>query len=152
MDISQQLYIDGAWRDGQGAPFASRSPATREVVWEGASASAEDVERAVMAARRAFGAFAMRVARLWDGQRLCSVYTNAGRRERGIDRTSTRAWAAGTGEWAWTTSNEPSSMSRPSRRSHRGSGLWLFASGEARDVGADVAAGCGHARRHVGRL
>jgi succinylglutamic semialdehyde dehydrogenase len=57
MDISQQLYIDGAWRDGQGAPFASRSPATREVVWEGASASAEDVERAVMAARRAFGAW-----------------------------------------------------------------------------------------------
>ena len=39
-----------------------------------------------------------------------------------------------------------------SRRGHRGSGLWLFASGEASDVGAYVAAGCGHARRHVGRL
>jgi succinylglutamic semialdehyde dehydrogenase len=57
MDISQQLFIDGAWRDGRGAPFSSRSPATDEVVWEGASASAEDVEHAVMAARRAFGAW-----------------------------------------------------------------------------------------------
>ncbi|WP_438393369.1 succinylglutamate-semialdehyde dehydrogenase [Caballeronia sp. DA-9] len=52
--ISTQLFIDGAWSDGGGAPFASRNPGNGEVVWEGASASAQDVDRAVLAARRAF--------------------------------------------------------------------------------------------------
>src|ERR1700731_3353213 len=51
--ISTQLFIDGAWSDGSGAPFASRNPGNGEVVWEGASAAAHDVERAVLSARGA---------------------------------------------------------------------------------------------------
>ncbi|TAM52955.1 MAG: succinylglutamate-semialdehyde dehydrogenase [Paraburkholderia sp.] len=47
-------YIDGQWCEGGGASFASRNPGTDTVVWEGKSASANDVERAVASARRAF--------------------------------------------------------------------------------------------------
>lgn len=52
-----ELFIDGAWRDGAGPVFASRNPGTGEPVWEGAGASADDVERAVASARRAFAAW-----------------------------------------------------------------------------------------------
>jgi len=57
MEISNQLYIGGAWAEGKGAPFASRNPATDERVWEGRSADAADVDRAVTAARRAFASW-----------------------------------------------------------------------------------------------
>ncbi|MDG0022676.1 succinylglutamate-semialdehyde dehydrogenase [Trinickia sp. Y13] len=47
-------YIDGQWCEGRGPSFASRNPGTDTVAWEGKSASADDVERAVASARRAF--------------------------------------------------------------------------------------------------
>ncbi|MFC0398882.1 succinylglutamate-semialdehyde dehydrogenase [Paraburkholderia rhizosphaerae] len=49
-----ELFIDGAWTTGTGPAFASRNPGTNALVWEGNSASADDVERAVKSARRAF--------------------------------------------------------------------------------------------------
>ncbi|KVD77918.1 N-succinylglutamate 5-semialdehyde dehydrogenase [Burkholderia sp. ABCPW 14] len=49
-----ELFIDGAWVDGAGPVFSSRNPGTNGRVWEGASASAADVDRAVASARRAF--------------------------------------------------------------------------------------------------
>jgi succinylglutamic semialdehyde dehydrogenase len=52
-----QLYIGGEWQEGQGAAFASRNPGTDQLVWQGKSASAEDVDRAVTSARRAFAAW-----------------------------------------------------------------------------------------------
>ena len=55
--ISTQLFIDGTWSEGAGAPFASRNPGNGEVVWEGASAAVQDVERAVLSARRAFASW-----------------------------------------------------------------------------------------------
>jgi succinylglutamic semialdehyde dehydrogenase len=51
------LFIDGVWTDASGPPFASRNPGTGEIVWEGASATGADVERAVMSARRAFASW-----------------------------------------------------------------------------------------------
>lgn len=57
MTLSNQLYIDGAWIEGKGAPFASRNPATDELAWEGRAADAADVDRAVAAARRAFASW-----------------------------------------------------------------------------------------------
>ena len=56
-NISTQLFIDGVWSDGSGAPFASRNPGNGEVVWEGASASAKDVDRAVASSRKAFASW-----------------------------------------------------------------------------------------------
>jgi len=55
--ISTQLFIDGTWTEGTGAPFASRNPGNGDVVWEGASAAAQDVEHAVLSARRAFASW-----------------------------------------------------------------------------------------------
>ncbi|KVE34098.1 succinylglutamate-semialdehyde dehydrogenase [Burkholderia sp. TSV86] len=52
-----ELFIDGAWVAGTGHVFSSRNPGTTERVWEGASASAHDVELAVASARRAFAAW-----------------------------------------------------------------------------------------------
>lgn len=52
--MSGRIFIDGQWRDGRGARFASIDPATGHSVWEGASADAADTAEAVAAARRAF--------------------------------------------------------------------------------------------------
>ena len=49
-----ELFIDGEWAAGTGHAFASRNPGTGATVWEGNSASADDVDRAVRSARRAF--------------------------------------------------------------------------------------------------
>ena len=52
-----ELFIDGEWAAATGPAFASRNPGTGATVWEGNSASADDVERAVRGARRAFAAW-----------------------------------------------------------------------------------------------
>ncbi|CAG4901636.1 succinylglutamate-semialdehyde dehydrogenase [Paraburkholderia gardini] len=53
-----ELFIDGEWAAGTGHVFASRNPGTAQVVWEGHSASADDVDRAVRSARKAFQSWA----------------------------------------------------------------------------------------------
>lgn len=52
------LYINGHWQAGHGNAFTSHNPATGEAVWEGASASRQDVDLAVKAAQKAFPAWA----------------------------------------------------------------------------------------------
>ncbi|RKP52143.1 succinylglutamate-semialdehyde dehydrogenase [Trinickia fusca] len=49
-----ELFIDGEWCAASGPAFASRNPGTNDIVWQGNSASADDVDRAVTSARRAF--------------------------------------------------------------------------------------------------
>jgi len=49
------LFIDGQWGAASGAAFVSRNPGTGDTVWSGRAASPADVDRAVRAARRAFG-------------------------------------------------------------------------------------------------
>lgn len=57
-DTTPGLYIDGLWRSGSGESLQSINPADESVVWEGATASADDVDRAIAAARKAFPAWA----------------------------------------------------------------------------------------------
>lgn len=52
--MSDAVWIDGAWRSGNGPEFRNHCPATGAVVWESASANADDVSAAVASARRAF--------------------------------------------------------------------------------------------------
>ncbi len=52
-------FIGGKWLEGAGASFVSGNPATGEVVWQGNSATAEDVDAAVAAARTAFPDWSM---------------------------------------------------------------------------------------------
>ena len=54
----QNLFIGGQWVAGEGDSFKSIDPARNEVVWEGRSASPQQVDAAVMAAREAFVAWA----------------------------------------------------------------------------------------------
>lgn len=73
---SYGLFVDGEFVDGSGAPFKTINPATEEVLSEVATGTAEDVDRAVRAARRAFtrvwgpmrpadrGKYLFRIARL----------------------------------------------------------------------------------------
>nr|WP_133848892.1 aldehyde dehydrogenase family protein [Labedaea rhizosphaerae] len=49
-----QMFVDGQFVDGGGEPLKSINPATEEVLAEVATANAEDVDRAVKAARRAY--------------------------------------------------------------------------------------------------
>ncbi|WP_152908908.1 aldehyde dehydrogenase family protein, partial [Idiomarina zobellii] len=51
---SHAPLINGAWEAGEGQKFDSVDPARNEVIWSGESASANQVEKAVMAARQAF--------------------------------------------------------------------------------------------------
>ncbi|AWS40259.1 aldehyde dehydrogenase family protein [Streptosporangium sp. 'caverna'] len=52
---SYGLFIDGEFADGTGKSFKTINPASEEVLAEVATASEEDVDRAVRAARKAFG-------------------------------------------------------------------------------------------------
>ncbi|MEM9169216.1 MAG: succinylglutamate-semialdehyde dehydrogenase [Pseudomonadota bacterium] len=51
--MDDQLFIQGRWRDGRGPVLQSREPAGGAVIFEGASATPDDVDNAVDAARRA---------------------------------------------------------------------------------------------------
>lgn len=53
-----KLYIDGAWVEGLGEPFASIEPCDGDEVWAGPAAGTADVEQAMAAALRAFPAWA----------------------------------------------------------------------------------------------
>ena len=55
-----ELFIDGAWREGEGEAFASHDPATGEKVWEGRAATEDDVAEAMAAARLAFPGWSRR--------------------------------------------------------------------------------------------
>src|ERR687884_668214 len=59
---SYGLFVDGEFTDGTGTPRKTLNPATEEVLSEVASGGAEDVDRAMAAARRAF-------ARVWGPMR-----------------------------------------------------------------------------------
>ncbi|AAW42914.1 hypothetical protein CNBD4300 [Cryptococcus deneoformans B-3501A] len=48
------LYINGLWKNGRGEPLLSVNPATEEVIAEVQTASKEDVDEAVKAARHCF--------------------------------------------------------------------------------------------------
>ncbi|MCK7551153.1 succinylglutamate-semialdehyde dehydrogenase [Marinobacter goseongensis] len=52
--LTGELFIDGLWLQGHGAPFESVQPVTGDTVWEGTSASLEDVDAAVREARKGF--------------------------------------------------------------------------------------------------
>jgi succinylglutamic semialdehyde dehydrogenase len=57
-----EQFIAGSWRTGSGARFASTSPATGDLLWEGAAAADPEVAAAVAAARAAQAAWGDRPA------------------------------------------------------------------------------------------
>lgn len=57
--MSETVFINGRWREGQGAALRSINPATGAVAFEGRAANAADVGEAVGAARGAFPKWAL---------------------------------------------------------------------------------------------
>jgi succinylglutamic semialdehyde dehydrogenase len=51
-------FIDGQWIAGSGTALKSIDPASQEPVWEGPAATAEEVDKAVGAARKAWESWA----------------------------------------------------------------------------------------------
>ncbi|MEM9704963.1 MAG: succinylglutamate-semialdehyde dehydrogenase [Pseudomonadota bacterium] len=51
--MKSEIFIDGVWRPGRGEPFHTRSPVSGEETFSANAATLEDVESAVLAARRA---------------------------------------------------------------------------------------------------
>ncbi|GED42901.1 succinylglutamate-semialdehyde dehydrogenase [Cobetia marina] len=58
LNVRQQLFIDGAWQAGEAESFTKTDPVSQARLWQGASATAEQVEQAVAAARQAFPTWA----------------------------------------------------------------------------------------------
>ena len=56
--MTASLFINGKWLAGQGAAFTSLNPATRQSIWTGQAADAEQVASAVAAARFASAVWA----------------------------------------------------------------------------------------------
>ncbi len=54
------LFINGQWQTGNGAAFSAENPANGDTVWQGNSASNDDVNAAIIVARNAFPAWAQR--------------------------------------------------------------------------------------------
>lgn len=57
--MTNKILINGVWRDGAGETFQSFDPSTGEEIWSGASATKDDVNDAVRAARGAFETWAL---------------------------------------------------------------------------------------------
>ncbi|GHC14585.1 N-succinylglutamate 5-semialdehyde dehydrogenase [Kushneria pakistanensis] len=58
IEITQQLLVGGQWVSGEGDAFDKHDPVSGERLWQGRGASATQVDRAVIAAREAFPAWA----------------------------------------------------------------------------------------------
>ena len=53
-EFAGKLFIDGTWREGEGARIAVENPATGEVIGQIASTTSAEIDAAVAAARKAF--------------------------------------------------------------------------------------------------
>ena len=57
MNLTGELLINGLWLTGHGPAFQSDQPVSGEILWQGCSASLQDVDAAVRGARDAFPAW-----------------------------------------------------------------------------------------------
>ena len=55
----KSILINNQWSVGRGNSFSSSNPANQELVWQGSSANAADIDLAVKAARQAFQSWAL---------------------------------------------------------------------------------------------
>lgn len=60
--MSDTLFIDAKWDKGNGETFESLDPSTGKVIWSGQAATSGDVDKAFVAAKRAFEAWSLRPA------------------------------------------------------------------------------------------
>ena len=105
MEMQPGVYINNALKEGSGGELTSFNPVTDEVLWKGKSASKEDVDNAVKAARRAFPSW----AQLSVGERKAYLLNFAevvdGRQEALAEAISRE-----TGKPLWESAEEAASI------------------------------------------
>ena len=98
-------YIAGNWQQGTGAAFSSLNPVSQAVLWSGRAAAAEQVAAAVLAAREAFAAWAMRTLE----QRIEVLEAFAGCLKAHADQLA-HCIGEETGKPLWESATEVTSM------------------------------------------
>ena len=98
-------FINGAWEAGEGQKFDSVDPARNEVIWSGESASANQVEKAVLAARQAFPEWAEKS--LEERLAICKKFSEL--LEENKEHLA-RTMAKETGKPVWETRTEVGAM------------------------------------------
>lgn len=98
-------FINGAWEAGEGQKFESIDPARNEVIWSGESASANQVEKAVMAAREAFPTWAERSVE--ERLAICKKFSELLKENK---EHLAQTMAKETGKPVWETRTEVGAM------------------------------------------
>ena len=78
---TKSTYIDGAWQDGAGETYTSRSPSTEQVIGVTATSSLEQVDAAVASAKAAFEGSAWRSFTPTDRARMINKLADLLERE-----------------------------------------------------------------------
>jgi succinylglutamic semialdehyde dehydrogenase len=105
MKTSKGLFINNQWLEGQGGMFASHNPATGDMVWEGASSSENDVEKAVKAASTAFESWALSPL----DERISYLHSFAYQLKR-VQGSLSESISRETGKPLWESQSEVASM------------------------------------------
>ena len=98
-------FINGEWVAGQGHDLTSVDPAKNEIIWEGKSATAEQIDDAISAARAALPAWSMKTveARL----EIIKIY---GAKLEEAKAHLAKVMAKETGKPEWETATEVGAM------------------------------------------
>ncbi|ELU02299.1 hypothetical protein CAPTEDRAFT_127656, partial [Capitella teleta] len=99
------LFINGEWLKANGKPFSSENPGTGNALWQGASATAEQVDQAIKAARKASHQWAFRSF----SERESIVKAFANELEQNKDSLS-EIIARETGKPLWEAKTEAAAM------------------------------------------
>ena len=98
-------WIAGEWVKGQGESITSQSPYNNEIIWQGESATTEQVERAVSSAREAFLSW----KKLSYAEREAIVLAFAEKVKENSEKIAT-VIAKETGKPIWETRTEAAAM------------------------------------------
>jgi succinylglutamic semialdehyde dehydrogenase len=97
--------IDGQWHEGNGPQFDSLNPAKNEIVWQGKSATQDQVDSAVSAARTAFKSW----SKLSHSERL-AIIKKFGEKLLDYKTAIATAISEETGRPLWETNGEVAGM------------------------------------------
>ena len=98
-------FINGEWIAGEGQDFTSIDPAKNEIIWEGKSASASQIDAAMKSARAALVEWSFKTVE----QRLEIIKAYGGKLEEAKDHLA-KVMAKETGKPEWETATEVGAM------------------------------------------
>jgi succinylglutamic semialdehyde dehydrogenase len=103
--LTGEMFINGEWQQGRDAELISQQPVSATTVWKGRTASADDVDRAVAAARDAFPAW-----RRLGIERRREIITNFGEQLESAKEELAELIGRETGKPLWESRTEVAAM------------------------------------------